>query len=68
LNMETSMDESSASKSTFRDTEIEEDLATSLLRTQNLSSIVNDPRSESMFRQLQQFVGATTEYKPLKEA
>jgi hypothetical protein len=63
-----SLEDSSASRQTFRDTEIEEDTATSLLSMQSLSSIVNEPRPESVFRQLQQLVGATSEYRPLKES
>jgi hypothetical protein len=40
----------SASTTTFRDTEIEEDMATSLMKMQNLTSIVNDPKSDSFFK------------------
>ena len=38
-----------SASTTFRDTEIEEDLATSLLKMQSLTSIVNDPKSDSGF-------------------
>lgn len=40
----------SANTSTFRDTEIEEDMASSLMKMQNLTSIVNDPKSDSFFK------------------
>jgi|LauGreDrversion4_2_1035121.scaffolds.fasta_scaffold160056_1 hypothetical protein len=40
----------SASTSTFRDTEIEEDMATSLMKMQSLTSIVNDPKSDSFLK------------------
>lgn len=40
----------SASTTTFRDTEIEEDMATSLMKMQNLTSIVNDPKSDSFLK------------------
>ena len=40
----------SATTTTFRDTEIEEDMATSLMKMQNLTSIVNDPKSDSFFK------------------
>ena len=35
---------------TFRDTEIEEDMATSILKMQSLTSIVNDPKADSFFK------------------
>jgi hypothetical protein len=49
---------------------MEEDLASSLLRMQNLTSIVNDPKADTIFRQMQAIVGAGNplEYKPLKES
>ncbi len=35
---------------TFRDTEIEEDTANNLLKIQSLTSIVNDPKADSILR------------------
>jgi hypothetical protein len=41
---------SKQSASTFRDTEIEGDTASSLMRIQNLTSIVNDPKRDSFMK------------------
>jgi hypothetical protein len=41
---------SKQSASTFRDTEIEGDTASSLMRIQNLTSIVNDPKGDSFMK------------------
>ncbi len=39
-----------SSASTFRDTEIEEDTASNLMKIQNLTSIVNDPKGDSFMK------------------
>jgi hypothetical protein len=41
---------SKQSARTFRDTEIEGDTASSLMRIQNLTSIVNDPKRDSFMK------------------
>lgn len=60
---------SKLSQSTWRDTEIDEDMASNLLKMQNLSSIVNDPKGDSLLRQMQHLIGkgGSLDYKELKE-
>lgn len=62
--------ESSNGASTFRDTEIEREEANNFMKIQSLSSIVNNPKSESLLRQVGTFIKKSTvkEYKPLKES
>ena len=61
---------SSSNAHTFRDTEIEELDASNLMKIQSIASIINNPKSESLYKQMQHFIGKQKhlDYKPLTEA
>lgn len=61
--------QSSATTGTFRDTEIEDDLASYLMKMQSLTSIVNDPKGDSFLSKMQGVIGArnSLDYKPITE-
>ena len=65
---------SSASSSTFRDTAVEQAEADSLMHAQSLTSIVNNPKKDSLLRKVknmvkQKVVGSSVpKFKALSEA
>ena len=62
------------SSGTFRDTHVDQDDASSLLHSQSLASIVNNPKKDSLVKKLgamvkSKVVGSTEpKFKPLKES
>jgi hypothetical protein len=62
--------QSSTYSHTFRDTELEEVEAVQLRKIQNLASIINDPKSDTFYKQLQKFIIKPNplDYKPLNES
>jgi hypothetical protein len=63
-------DVTSQSTHTFRDTEIEEVEANNLMKIQSIASIINDPKSDSFYKQVKYFINKikSLDYKPLTEA
>jgi len=62
-----------ASTATFRDTFMEEDKAKEIKNVQSITSIVNNPKKESMLKKMTRIVkkkvvgGGKPSFKPLKE-
>ena len=65
---------SGVSTGTFRDTEVGQDEATFLMHGQSLSSIVNNPKKDSMFKKMTSLVkskvigSSVPKFKALKES
>ena len=57
-------------QSTFRDTELDEADAVNLMKIQSLTSIINDPKSDTIYKQVSAFIKKVnkSEFKQLKES
>ena len=61
---------SNKDSSTFRDTEIEEKDASELMKIQNIASIINDPKSDTFYRQIRSFIkwNDNLDYRKMNES